>query len=200
MRIRSFSLAAILSLVLGLSWWSPADADVITFVVTGAAGEGLLEGNIDPPTGELGTGGVGSTGLIYDTNTNLLHVDLVWGSGNGFIDLSQDVDRLHLHGPTDGSGVDAFGQTAPLAITLSNSSTFDASRTNGGVNDNFFISQGDEQALLDGRFYINVHLSDTDTGIIRGYMIAVPEPAGGFCLLLSIAGFACQRRRACRCV
>ena len=183
-------------LILCSPWASTSHADIINFIATGTAGVGLLEGNIDPPTGEVGTGGIGSTGITYDTDTNLLHVHVEWGSANGYTDLSDDVLMLHLHGPTEGAGTDAFGQRAPLVINLGNSNSFDASRTSGGVNDNYFLDEADEQGLLDGRYYVNVHLSDTDTGVIRGYLLAaVPEPGVVVPTLLTLAGLATKRRR-----
>lgn len=173
-----------------------AHADIIEFKLTGAAGEGLLEGNIDPGTGETGTGGIGSTGITFNTNTNILHIDVLWGSANGFTDLSADVMMLHLHGPTPDSGTDAFGQTAPLMITLSNSASFDASASSGSVNDNFFVDNDDVSAVLEGRTYINVHLSDSDTGVIRGYLLAVPEPSSMLVLpVVMLALFVFRRTR-----
>lgn len=174
-----------------------SSADIVNFIATGAAGEGLLEGNINPPTGEVGTGGIGSTGISFDTESNIIHIDVEWGSGNGFVDLSADVFKLHLHGPTPSSGTDAWGEVAPLLLTLSSSFTFDGSRTNGGVNDNFILDASDAQALLDGRMYINVHLSDSDTGIIRGYLQAVPEP-GSMIVLGALAGLTALRRKRTR--
>ena len=184
--------AVLLALSVGFSTAS-AQADVIDFILTGAAGEGLLEGNVDPATGEAGSGGIGSSGLYYDTDTQLLHIDIEWGSANGYTDLSQDVFKLHLHGPTAGSGAGAFGQTAPLMITLSG---FDPSATSGGLVANFFIDDVQEPFLLDNRTYINVHLSDTDGGMIRGYMLAVPEPGATLPLLALWGGWLARRRRS----
>lgn len=177
-------LMAAMVLLFSLISVSKSNADIIEFIATGAAGEGLLEGNIDPATGEPGTGGIGLTGILFNTDNNLLHIDVQWGSANGYTDLSADVLKLHLHGPTAGAGTDAFGQRAPLMLVLSNSNTFDPSASSGGVNDNWLVDTEDVSALLEGRTYINVHLSDSDTGVIRGYLQAVPEPSGLIPLLL----------------
>lgn len=170
-----------------------ASGDIVNFIATGSAGEGLLQGNISPATGERGTGGIGASGIFFDTDTELLHVDVEWGSDNGYVDLSDDVFKFHLHGPTPSSGSAAFGEVAPLLITLSNDSSFDGSASSGGVNGNFAIDSTDVQALLDGRMYLNVHLTDTDTGVIRGYLQQVPEP-GSLTFLLSVAGLLALRR------
>ena len=183
--------------VLAVAIWSQrnANADIVKFIATGAAGEGLLEGNILPTTGEQGSGGIGSAGIIYNTDNNILRVHVEWGSANGYTDLSADAFRVHLHGPTPSSGDAAFGEVAPLLISLSTSVSFDASASSGGINDLFFVDQTDEQALLDGRMYINVHLSSEDKGVIRGYLQPVPEP-GSIAVLGAIGVLiSCRRRR-----
>ncbi|MEM7456868.1 MAG: CHRD domain-containing protein [Planctomycetota bacterium] len=182
--------------VLSLCFFGSADADLHYFELTGAGGDGLLQGNIDPPTGEPGSGGIGSTGIFFDDQTSTLHVDVVWGSGFGFGDLSQDVDRLHLHGPTADSAPLNFGQTAPLLVNLSSSLSFDATATGGGVNDDFFLSANDANDLLAGRLYINVHLTPTDTGMIRGYLVQIPEPGTVVPILIGATSFVLRRRRS----
>ena len=195
MRLQLACLTILIGFIVAAATQQNCSADIIEFIVTGAAGDGLLEGNIDPPTGEAGTGGIGATGITFNTDNNLLHIDVEWGSANGYTDLSEDVFRLHLHGPTADSFDAAFGQVAPLLITLSGSSTFDASASSGGVNDNFLLDPSNVQHLLDGRTYINVHLNDTDTGVIRGYIQqAVPEP-GSAMVILPLAIGTCLRRR-----
>ncbi|MFK7767093.1 MAG: CHRD domain-containing protein [Mariniblastus sp.] len=195
MKLGFACLTILITLVLIPANQDPCAADIISFVATGSAGDGLLEGNIDPATGEVGTGGIGSTGITFNTDNNLLHIDIEWGSANGYTDLSQDVFKLHLHGPTASSGDAAFGEVAPLLIALSGSTTFDGSAGSGGVNDNFLLDSANVQHLLDGRTYINVHLSDSDTGMIRGYLQrAVPEPSS-MVFLCSLGMATCFRRR-----
>ncbi|MDA7933030.1 CHRD domain-containing protein [Mariniblastus sp.] len=186
-----------IALVVVLWIFYPGDfvtADIVKFIATGSAGDGLLAGNIAPPTSELGTGGIGATGITFDTVEGIFHVDLKWGSGNGYVDLSSDVLKLHLHGPTTDAGNDAFGQTAPLLVNMTTNGSFNASRTSGGINGNFFLDSAGSEALLAGRTYINVHLSDTDTGVIRGYLQAVPEP-GSLAALAFVSGLTILRRR-----
>ena len=194
-RLMMLPLMTIVAGLAMLGTESESTADIVEFIVTGAAGEGLLEGNIDPATGEPGTGGIGSTGIWFNTNTNILHIDVEWGSANGYTDLSADVFKLHLHGPTPGSGTDAFGQTADLLLTLSQSASFDGSASSGGVNDNWLLDAPEVPYLLKGRTYINVHLSDSDTGVIRGYVLPVPEPSSMILLGLATAGLATRRKR-----
>ena len=157
---------------------SSVSADFVQFYLTGAGGDGLLESNINPATGESGTGGMGANGIFFDTDLNELHIHLEWGSQFGYSDLSADVLKLHLHGPTPDSAPGSFGQTGGLLITLSMSNSFVADATGGGVNDFFALDNINVPHLMDGRLYVNVHLTDTDTGVIRGYLVrAVPEPS-----------------------
>ena len=68
-----------IALVVVLWVFCPGDfvsADIVKFIATGSAGDGLLAGNIAPPTSELGTGGIGATGITFDTVEGIFHVDL----------------------------------------------------------------------------------------------------------------------------
>ena len=171
-------------------------ADVVDFRLTGNGGEGLLDTNVTPPTGSAGEGGIGLSGITLDTDNNILHVDIDWGTANGYAgDLTGPVTKLHLHGPTPANAPDSFSQTGPLMVTLSSSLSFNSSGINGGVNDDFFINSSDMQAILDGRTYINVHTDAFEFGEIRGYLVAaVPEP-GTTGLVLAGAIFVGLRRR-----
>ena len=174
---------------------SSVSADIVQFYLTGAGGEGLLESNINPPTGEPGTGGMGANGIFFDTDLNELHIHLEWGSQFGYTDLSADVFKLHLHGPTPDPAPGSYGQTGELLITLSMSNSYVANATGGGVNDFFALDNVNVPHLMDGRTYINVHLTDTDTGVIRGYLVrAVPEPSSMLSLSL-LVGFMLSTRR-----
>lgn len=170
--------------------------DLVVFKVTGNGGDGLLSSNVTPPTGSAGEGGIGATGLTYNTVTNILHVDVGWGTGNGYAgDLSGAVTMLHLHGPTDALPPNSFSQTGPLMIVLSNTINFNGSPIEGGVNENYFINQSDEEALLAGRTYINVHTDMFGMGEIRGYLVVIPEPGSlGVAGLLLLAAINRRRR------
>ena len=79
---------------------APLAAEQIEFRLTGNAGNGLLPGNVTPPTSSDGSGGIGLTGIIFDLDTNFLFIDIGWGSENGYSDLTGEITNLHLHGPT----------------------------------------------------------------------------------------------------
>jgi hypothetical protein len=191
-RVSKWTSCAITALF--LSVFSVAvQADFVQFTLSGNGGSGLLGDNVTPPTGETGTGGIGANGIWFDTDTRDLHIHLEWGSENGYEDISQDVFLLHLHGPTQSSAPDSFSETGPLIVALSQSASFDDSRTGGSVDDFWRIDQEDVDAILDNRTYINIHLAQGDGGILRGYLVAVPEPT---CLIpMTLAGLALARRR-----
>ncbi len=172
-------------------------ADIFDFRLTGNGGEGLLDTNVTPPTGSLGAGGIGISGITLDTDINILHVDIDWGTANGYSgDLTGPVTKLHLHGPTPANAPDSFSQTGPLMVTLSSSLSFNSSGINGGVNDDFFINTSDMQAILDGRTYINVHTDLFEFGEIRGYLVVVvPEPGTTGLMLSGLVVYGLRRRR-----
>ncbi len=186
--------------VLGLSIWSnAASADIIHFRLTGLGGDGLLASNVHPHTPtNPGSGGIGVSGIFIDTETNTLHVDVAWGSGNGFSDLSSNVVMLHLHGFTANPAPASFNELNPnVIINLGNSLNFDGSATNGSMVDDFFVSNAEIQGMVEGRSYINVHTSENPDSELRGYLVvAVPEPAsGGLLLLAGVMALRFRRRK-----
>ena len=194
--MRTFNLAFLFALILCCH----GTADEVQFFLTGAQGEGLLPGNIDPPTSSSGSGDMGITGIVYDTDTNILSVDIQWGSENGYSDLSGEVTLLHLHGPTPSLPPANFGEVNPnIIVNLANSLEFDSSATGGSLVDDYFLSEQQEDWLLSGRTYINVHTAMYETGEIRGYVIPqgllIPEPGATFVLGSGLTFIIGRRRR-----
>lgn len=177
---------------------SHSRAEIVDLVVTGAQGNGLLPGNINPGTSSNGSGSIGSTGLFLDTDTNILHVDVEWGSENGFSDLTGEIILLHLHGPTPSLAPDNFGEVNPdILVNLGNSLNFNSSASGGGLVDEFFLSNAQEEYVLSGRTYINVHTDLYPTGEIRGYILpasSIPEPSAAT-IMVAMMLFAGGRRR-----
>lgn len=176
-------LRRLLGIILVVCVSSSARADIIQLVPTGNAGVGLLSGNVFTGSTNAGSGGVGSTGITLDTNTNILHIDIEWGSENGYDDLSGNVTMLHFHGMTDDPAPDSFNQVnSNILINLGNSLNFDNSATGGGLVDDFFVDTADIAGILEGRAYINVHTDLNPLGEIRGYLVVIPEPNGSILL------------------
>lgn len=189
-------LAPALSLIFALAFlFSDSQAGIVFFKLTGNGGDGLLESNVTPGTGEPGTGDRGVNGIFFDDVTSEVTFDLEWGSGNGHTDLSTDVVRLHFHGPTPSGGSAAFSETGPVIINMTNSLNFNASATSGGIQDTYFLSATEAGFLLSGRTYINVHLSDTDAGMLRGYLVQVPEPNSLGLIVIVGLGYISRRKR-----
>lgn len=189
--LRAFGLAVCIALST-----TSIQADLIEFRLTGNGGNGLLADNVTPGTTSLGEGGIGLTGIIFDTEENILHVDVSWGTGNGFSgDLTGSITNLHLHGPTDDPPPNSYSQTGPLIVNLANSLNFNDSASNGGVVDDYFIGNPDVPGLLEGRTYINVHTDMYEFGEIRGYLVPINIPEPGSALVISVAGLAVFFRR-----
>lgn len=199
MKTKSLFICCVMVLFCGF-----VHGDQIQFYLTGAQGDGLLPGNIDPPTSSTGSGDTGPTGIVYDTDSNILSIDILWGSENGYSDLTGEVTLLHLHGPTPSLPPANFGEVNPnIIVNLGNSLNFESSATGGGLDDDFFLSNQQEEWLLEGRTYINVHTAMYDTGELRGYVLpvgfAIPEPSSaiGFGLILLATGRKRSRPTGC---
>jgi hypothetical protein len=170
---------------------------IVALDLLGKAGSGLLPGNENAAIAGLpGTGGERGTGILFNDVTLVLSIDIGWGSGNGFTDLSSSVSGGHIHGPTTSGGTASFTQDASIAIVLSSLAGWNSSRTAGGFTGNVTLTSTQASQLMAGRFYINVHTSTNGNGEIRGNMVVVPEPSAAAALLIGGAGLLVRRRRA----
>ncbi len=174
-----------------------ANAAIIQFDLVGTAGFGLLPGN-EPGNITGGTGGEIGAGITFDDVSNILTLNVGWGSSQGpFTDLTSLANNSHLHGPTlanngnDGTG--DFKQTAGVAFTLTRTSS---AVTGGTFSPNTVtLSAAQETDLLNGTFYINIHTVNNGGGEMRGFLKAVPEPGTATLLGLGALAFAARRRR-----
>ena len=127
-------------------------AQIVRFELEGKAGSGLLTGN---ETGTVNnsnaTGGILSE-ITYDMDTNELFIDVGWGSGNGFVDLSGDATGMHIHGPAN------FNESNGVKYNFEDFGDFNSSASSGGYTGTVTLASEDDEAdLLNGLFYINVH-------------------------------------------
>ena len=124
---------------------SPAWGAVVMFNLDGVAGNGLLGGNENPAVAGGGSGGVAGGGISYDTDTNLLSLDLEWGSGNGFTDLTGPATAAHIH---DSTGPAPGGFTLNGGVKYDLGGILNASASSGGISGNVTINPADESDLL----------------------------------------------------
>lgn len=179
----------LLSLVALLGAGLAAPAAVIQFDLAGVGGPGLLPTNErpDPATGGTpGTGGEIGAGIFYDDVTKILTVNVGWGSGNGFTDLSGDATAAHIHGNAD--------QTQATGVIFDMGGSLSPSASNGSISYTTpALSAQQETDLFDGLWYVNVHTGANTGGEIRGNL--VPEPSTLLLGALGLAGLLRRRRR-----
>lgn len=134
--------------------------------------------------------------MLFDTDTSDLFIDVGWGSGNGFTDLSSNVSLLNIHGPTTDGAPDSYGQNAGAMMPLTG---IDPSPVSGGFTGTVEIPSENVNDLLTGRLYLHIHTDDFGGGEARGYFIpasANPEPASAGIAMLAGSLILVRRRRS----
>ena len=163
-----------------------ASATIISFDLQGTGGFGLLPGNENPAT-TGGSGGEVGAGIFFDDVTLQLTINIAWGSGNGFTNLTGVATAGHIHGITDNPAPGSFTENKPVIIPLDSLAGWNPSATAGGFSGTVTLSAAQASALPQGRLYINVHTQANPGGEIRGYLV-VPEPSS---LALLATGLGC---------
>lgn len=186
----------ILILGLALCTVSQINAAIIFFDLIGRAGPGLLGGNETGTPTSPGSGGEVGSGIFFDDVSRLITINVGWGSGKGFTDLSGNATASHLHGPTASVAPTAYNQNAGVKYGLDGLSGFNSSAINGGfTSTTTTILAGDVSALLAGQFYLNVHTAANGGGEIRGQLVTVPEPSTHVLVAGGLLGLFFMRRR-----
>src|SRR5688500_11844420 len=128
--IHTMFLAAALS-VAGLL---PTQAHMISLDLVGKAGSGLISGNQNQAINVTpGSGGETGNGIVFNDQTGVLSIEVAWGSGNGFTNLTGNATAAHIHGPTASSAPGSFNEDAPVMINLDDTAGWNPSATNGGI-------------------------------------------------------------------
>lgn len=172
-----------------------AGAATVPFILDGNAGLGLRTGNENPPVVTGGSGGILS-GISFDTDTNILTIDIGWGSGNGFTDLSGPALIAHIHGPTVDPAPAGFSQNAGTLYDLHTMPGWNPLPASGGFDGAVAINPAHVALLLNDQLYINVHTAVNPNGEIRGHLVAIPEPSTLGLLALGLVLVTARRRGA----
>jgi hypothetical protein len=150
-------------------------AGIVLFDLQGRSGFGLLPGNENPTaTGGIpGSGGELPGGIFFDDVSNLLTINVGWGTANGFTNLSGNATAMHIHQST------GFTTNGGVQVGLDSlgSPSYNNNAISGGFSGAVTLSAAQETALLSGLLYINVHTTANPGGEIRGNLVAVPEPS-----------------------
>lgn len=178
--------------VISFALSTPAQATTFLFNLTGKAGNGLLPGNEISAVSSTGSGGEVGSGISYDDITNMLSINIGWGSGNGFTDLTGNVTLSHIHGFAD------TNTSAGVLYTLHTLPGFNVSATSGGFIGIVNIADAHEANLLAGLTYINLHTSANPGGELRGQMVvdsAIPIPPAVYLFVSGLIGLVGLARK-----
>src|SRR4051812_15177690 len=67
---------------------------------------------VPPATNSTGSGNTISGGIVFNTDTSILHIEVGYGSIAGFADLTGPAQAMHIHCPAP------VGSNAPVLINL----------------------------------------------------------------------------------
>ena len=133
------------------------------------AAVGLSSSNEVPVvTNSTGSGNTIAGGIVFDTDTSTLNVNVGYGSAAGFTDLTGEATHMHIHccaGPGVAAGV--LVDVMPLNHPAGNPAT------GGTISGAVSIPTNSVAALLSGMTYLNIHTALNPGGEIRGQLIAL---------------------------
>ncbi|GAB3200786.1 hypothetical protein ABID22_003510 [Pontibacter aydingkolensis] len=117
----------------------------------------LLGANEVPAVTSSGSGTLNAT---YDRDTNIITYSVTWTLGN----VSDNLTGMHFHGPASTTA------NAPVVIDITpvaSNRTYQGSAS-GSTRP---LTEAEEDELLDGRWYLNVHSTTYPNGELRGQLV-----------------------------
>ena len=127
---------------------------------------------------------------------NVLTINIGWGTGNGFTNVTSTVVGAHVHFPTPSLPPASFNDATGVMSGFNTMPGFNTSATDGGFSGDREHPPANVAGLLEGRAYINIHTSTNTGGEIRGNLLQVPEPSIAGLLGCAALGFFARRQRA----
>ena len=185
------------SSIAALTLAAASHAAIIDFDLIGRSGVGMRFDNENPSSASgSGTGGELLSGITYDDVSNLLILNVGWGLGNGFTNLTGNVTAAHIHAAANS----LFTTNGGVIVSLDGATPgFNNNATIGGwTNTQVTLTATQETQLLNGQLYLNAHTSSNPGGEIRGNLVPapVPEPASFGLVALGALTLLRRSRRA----
>ncbi|EJF10331.1 MULTISPECIES: CHRD domain-containing protein [Pontibacter] len=115
-----------------------------------------LSGENEVPA--VATSGSGSLTATYDRSTRILTYNFSWTLG----DAGDNTVGIHFHGPALAT------ENAPVVIPIENHTSSYTGSVTGATRE---LTQTEEEQLLDGRWYLNIHSSTYPDGELRGQLL-----------------------------
>ncbi|PVY37146.1 CHRD domain-containing protein [Pontibacter virosus] len=115
-----------------------------------------LSGENEVPT--VATSGSGSLTATYDRSTRILTYNFSWTLGSA----DDNTVGIHFHGPALAT------ENAPVVIPIENHTDSHTGSMTGTTRE---LTPTEEEQLLDGRWYLNIHSSTYPNGELRGQLL-----------------------------
>lgn len=200
MEVRSFRILVRSAAAAALLVASTAQA-TITIYTANLSGPNESPPNVSP--------GTGNAVVTIDDVLNTMHVQV------SFSGLTSGTTASHIHAATAApfTGTAIVATTTPtfpgfpLGVTSGTYDSFFNLLTASTYNSAFITAHGGTTigardallgAMASGEAYLNIHTTQVPGGEIRGFLVAVPEPASWAMMLLGLfgAGAIMRRRKA----
>lgn len=128
-----------------------------------------LTGDAEISNPPVTTTGSGTLNAVYNQDTKKISYTVNWTLGNE----NDKTVGMHFHGPA------SITENAPIVIGIPLSSTGGGGYTGGGTGSNTgtvsgqtrALTQAEEEQLLDGKWYLNIHSTTYPNGELRGQVV-----------------------------